>query len=127
MTEAHFDLAAAGIRADGADLESGIEALARKLEISLPGSCRVRRRRRGLLSSQKRVTGIEVDLGNTHLWLRLEGGAVAAGRSSRIHDMRRKDEVLSLPAWLEAIETELRDSADSSREAREALERLLDS
>ena len=125
MSDAHFDLAAAGMRADGSDIESGIEVLARKLEITLPGACKVHRRRRGLLSSQTRVTGIEVDLGATHLWLRLEHGAPVAGRSTRIHDMRRKDERLGLTEWLRAIEDELRTEAASSREAREALDRLL--
>ena len=124
--EAHFDLAAAGLRADGADLQAGLEVLARKLELSLPEATRVHRRRRSLLSSERRVTGIDVNLSRSLLVLRLKRGSPFAMKTDLVHDMRRKTQQLSLVEWLRAIEDELRAAAADSREAREALDRLLD-
>jgi hypothetical protein len=58
--EPTFDLDAAGLRADGADLLIGIEVLARKLEEALPQATHVRRRARRLLSKDKVVEHVEV-------------------------------------------------------------------
>ena len=60
MEDRGFDLDAAGLRAGSADMATGIEVLAAKLEDALPAETAVRRRSRGFLSREKVVEEIEV-------------------------------------------------------------------
>lgn len=56
-----FDLAAAGLRGDGAELVTSEEVLAAKLEQALPGQARVERSGGGLLGrGRKRVRAVRV-------------------------------------------------------------------
>lgn len=118
-----FDLSAAGLRADGAGLERDIEVLAAKLEGALPGACRVERRRRGLFSSRRRVAAIDVTLGASRFSLRADP-AVTAERTERVHDMRTRTDRMSLGEWLAALQPELARQAETSADARSALDRL---
>ena len=123
--EPSFDLAAAGLRADGRDLEGGVEVLARKLEDALPAATRVERRPRRLLSREKRVSEIRVALGDVDYVLRVERHGVAPTRAKTVRGVRIKHEELNLEGWLSALERDLREQAATSAEARGALERLL--
>ena len=91
-TEETFDLAAAGLRADGTDLRISVEVLASKLEQALPGQARVERHGGGLLGrGEKRVRRVQVKLGSNRYQLNVDGGRVssatnrtrAAGESAR--------------------------------------------
>ena len=62
MEEGSFDMVAAGLRADAADLDAFVEALAVKLEGALPGRVTIARQG-GLFSRSKRVREISVDMG----------------------------------------------------------------
>jgi hypothetical protein len=124
--EPFFDLAAAGLRADGADLAIGIEVLAHKLEIALPHETRVERRSKRLFSKEKLVEAIEVTLGESRYALRVRGGRVDASRAQEVRGVVIKREPLELNAWLEALAAELSELATTSAAAREALARLVD-
>src|SRR6202030_4065847 len=63
--ERDFDLSAASLRASGGDLQTFVDVLAGKLDDALPGRVKVQRRAIRLLSKQKQVTAIELDLGDT--------------------------------------------------------------
>jgi hypothetical protein len=120
-----FDLDAAGLRADGADLLVGIEVLCRKLEEALPQATRVQRRSKRLFGGGKVVRSVEVRLGTTRYGLEVDGHTVRADRSQEVRGVVIKREPLELADWIDALAAQLRDEAADSAEARAALERLV--
>jgi hypothetical protein len=120
-----FDLDAAGLRADGAELLMGIEVLCRKLEEALPQATRVQRRSKRLFGGGKVVQSVEVKLGTTRYGLEVDGHAVRADRSQEVRGVVIKREPLELAAWVQALTGELREQAADSAQARTALERLV--
>jgi hypothetical protein len=126
MADDSFDLDAAGLRADGADLDAYVEVLARKLEDALPAETDVRRRSKGLLSRTKLVEAIEVVLGDNRYELRRHGRRVEATRAKQVRGVVIKREPLELRDWVDGLTGELREQASGSAEARAALERLVD-
>jgi hypothetical protein len=125
--EEGFDLAAAGLRADGTDLRISVEVLAAKLEESLPGRAHVERHGGGLLGrGEKRVRQVRVELGPTRYQLAVDGDQVEGFRERQVGGISIKRESLDPDAWVAALTTELRAEAERSSEAREALARLLD-
>jgi hypothetical protein len=121
-----FDVAAAGLRADGLDLETSLQVLASKLEAALPGRARVHRRGGGLLGrGPRRVSSIVVDLGESCYELDLHDGRVQGARERRVGGISIKREPLDADAWIAALTAELREQAQSSADARAALEKLL--
>jgi hypothetical protein len=123
--EPSFDLDAAGLRADGAALTTNVEVLARKLEDALPAACVVQRRSKRLFSKDKVVEAIEVQLGTVRYALTLDGQRTEATRAQEVRGVVIKREPLELEAWVTAITDELREQAESSAQARAALDRLL--
>ena len=117
-----FDLDAAGLRADSADLKAYIEVLARKLEDALPGQTEVRRRSKGFLSREKVVDTIEVTLGEFRYTLDRGG---RAARAKEVRGVVIKREELGVEAWVGGLAGELRELAAGNAEARAALERLV--
>ncbi len=124
--EETFDLAAAGLRADGTDLRISVEVLAAKLEQALPGRCRVERHGGGLLGrGDKHVRHVAIDLGGSTYELRVAGERVEGFREREVGGISIKRETLTPDQWVAALTTELRTEAQRSVEARDALERLL--
>ena len=117
-----FDLDAAGLRADSADLKAYIEVLARKLELSLPAQCLVERRSKRMLSREKVVDSIRVDLGEHRYEVLADG---RASRAKVVRDITIKTEPLELDEWVRALGNDLSARAADSAEARAALERLV--
>ncbi|HXE44197.1 MAG TPA: hypothetical protein VN635_03270 [Conexibacter sp.] len=124
--EASFDLAAAGIRADGAELAVGIEVLARKLEQALPHATRVTRRAKRFLSKERIVEEIEVTLGECRYALHVRGSEIDAARAQEVRGVVIRREPLGLEAWVDGIAKDLGEQGQTSAAAREALARLLD-
>jgi len=120
-----FDLDAAGLRADGADVATAVEVLARKLELALPAQATVRRRSRRLLSRDKVVEGIEVRLGDWRYALDVRDGRAEAAREQAVRGIVIRREPLELAAWVQSLTGELREQAATSADARAALERLV--
>ncbi|HTY95459.1 MAG TPA: hypothetical protein VMB91_00335 [Solirubrobacteraceae bacterium] len=121
-----FDLSAAGLRADGGDLRISVEALASKLEESLPGMTRVQRRGGGLFGrGPKRVYDLQVRLGDSRFQLAVRDERVECSRQKEVGGISIKREELDPGAWVEALTGELRSEAQRSAEARETLSRLL--
>jgi hypothetical protein len=125
--EETFDLAAAGLRADGADLAVSVEVLASKLEQALPGQARVERRGGGLLGrGEKHVRRVQVQLGCNRYQLSVEDDRVEGFREREVGGISIKREPLDPQAWVMALSADLRAEAQRSAQAREALARLLD-
>jgi hypothetical protein len=125
MAEDSFDLDAAGLRADGADVATYVEVLARKLEDALPAQTDVRRRSKGLLSREKVVDAIEVTLGEYRFSLLRRGGGVEATRAKEVRGIVIKREAVELDEWIGTLAAELRELAAGNAQAREALDRLV--
>jgi hypothetical protein len=122
-----FDLAAAGLRGDGAELTASVEVLAAKLEQALPGRARVERRGAGLLGrGPKQVRSVEVELGDCRYRLAFSDGRLEGARERQSGGIAIKRETLDPDAWVAALTGDLREEAQRSAEARAALERLLD-
>lgn len=120
-----FDLSAASLRAEGAQLGTVVEALAAKLELTLPGRTVVRRRARGLLSRERRVREVEVSLPAASFRLDNGDGQIACWRQKVVGGISIKREPLMLGDWLAALTEELDASSGETARARAELERLL--
>jgi hypothetical protein len=120
-----FDLDAAGLRADGAELATAVDVLAVKLEAALPVATRVERRSRRLLSREKVVEAIEVRLEDCRYVIRFKHGAIDASREQEVRGVVIRREELAVGAWVGALEAHLRELAVTSDHARIALDRLL--
>lgn len=125
-SEADFDLSAAGLRSDGSDLRISLEALAGKLEASLPERTRVQRHGGGLFGrGPKRVRSLQVDMGGSSYELDSSTESVQCTRERRVGGIAIKREQLDPDRWVSALTTELQEQAQRSARARAALERLL--
>lgn len=121
-----FDLAAAGLRADGADLRISLEVLASKLEQSLPGSCQVERSGGGLLGRrERRVRVLRIDLGEMRYQLTIDGARVEGFRERQVGGIAIKRESLDPDQWIAALTADLQTEAQRNAQARTALESLL--
>jgi len=126
VTDDDFDLAAAGLRVDGADVAGSTEVLASKLEHALPGRVSVRRSGGGLLGKgPKRVREVRVELGTCQYELLVDGDRVQGVRGRQSGGIAIKRETLDPGSWLAALTADLQEEAQRSSEARAALERLL--
>lgn len=124
--DADFDLAAASLRLDGADLAASAEVLAAKLEQALPAHVSVRRSGGGLLGrGERRVRELSVELGPNRYELQIDGGRLQCARGREVGGISIKRETLGPAQWLAALIADLREEAQRSGEARTALERLL--
>ena len=123
--ERDFDLSAASLRASSGDLRTFVDVLADKLEHALPGRVRIERRAARLLSKQKHVTAIELDLGSTRYLLAAQGGAVETRCATAVRGVVLKSAVLPLDEWIDTLLRELADEAQTSEQSRVALEQLL--
>ncbi|HEY1834175.1 MAG TPA: hypothetical protein VGG08_07050 [Solirubrobacteraceae bacterium] len=121
-----FDIAAAGLRADGADLRLSVEVLASKLEQALPGRCRVQRSGGGLLGrGERRLRSLQVDIGGCGYALTVGGAGLETSRRREVGGIAIKTETLAPSDWIAALTDDLRAEAERSAEARTALEELL--
>ncbi len=121
-----FDLSAAGLRADGADVAVFFQALAGKLEQALPDRTRVERRGGGLLGRGPRTArAVQVELGDCRYRLELDGGALRGSRERRSGGIAIGRDALDADAWVAAVTGDLREEAARDAGARVALERLL--
>lgn len=120
-----FELVAASLRADAADLPTFVEVLAGKLEGALPGHVQVERHARKLLSHGKVVRKITVELGDMRYTLDASGAELATSRAKAVRGIVLKNERLGLPEWIDGLAHDLAAQAAGSEAARAALQRLL--
>lgn len=125
MQERRFDLAASSLRADASDARALAEALAAKLGGALPEQTRIRRRRGRLLSGEKHLESVEVQLGEETFALTLSRDQAQTSRAKTVRGVVIRRQELALDAWLEALSDALSAEAQRSETARVSLERLL--
>lgn len=121
-----LDLAAAELRADRVDTHALIEALAARLEESLPRLAVVKRRRvGGLLSKQSEVERIDVALEDQRFELEQARGGLHCTRHTVVRGITLKRQELPLTQWTAELVGEVTHAAAISEQARIALEELL--
>lgn len=120
-----FELLAASLRASSGDLKTFVEVLANKLEQALPGRVAVERRAARRFSKEKRVTRIELSLGDNRYIAVAQEGTLETRCAKAVRGVVLKTELLTLDAWLEALARHLAIEAEASEQSRLALEQLL--
>ncbi len=120
-----FELLAASLRAETADLATFVEALAVKLQGALKGRTKVVRRRISMLSTKKRVHSIAVDFGDSQYLLDYDGQEVETRVAKAVRGIKLKTEPLALEQWIESLAHAIAAEANDSAQGRQALERML--
>jgi hypothetical protein len=120
-----FELVAASLRADSDDSRAFLAALATKLTGALPDHTRVREG--GGLFGKKRVSEIEVDLGETRLTVADRSGRLVATRSKAVRGIVLKNEEIPLDEWIDILSEAVTQQATSTEQGRLALQRMLES
>lgn len=120
-----MELLAASLRADSSDTKAFLEALATKLEGSLPDRTTVTRHS-SLFSREHPVKEITVLLGDYQYRIgRERQGPIMAQRAKVVRGIVLKTEQIPMEQWIEELAGELAQVAASSAQARSALERFL--
>jgi hypothetical protein len=120
-----FDLLAASIRADAADVGLFLDVLATKFESALPGMVEVRREG-GLFRRRHPVQSLAVGLGDHRYELQRHGHHLRASVALRARGITLRTDEKPLDAWIDALSRDLADYARVSTDARAALSRLLE-
>ena len=120
----NFDLVAAAIRADAADMGTFMEALAAKLSEALPGHVNVEREG-GLFQKAHHVKLITIDLQDRRYELERVHSAVEARMAHQVRGIRLKTEVIPLADWIDTLARHLAAYAQDNAQARAALGKLV--
>lgn len=121
-----FEMLAASLRADAGDLPTFVEVFAGKLEGALGARVQVERHAKKLLSHDKVVRMITVALGDMRYTLTSDPpGVIVTMRAKAVRGIVLKSERLELAPWIESLARDLAAEAQSSEQARMALQRLL--
>jgi hypothetical protein len=119
------ELFAASLRADKADLKTFLEALAVKMEGSLPDYTRVTRRG-SIFSRERTVKEVMVSLGDYQYRIgRERQGPLVAVRAHVVRGIVLKTEQIPVDQWIEELSEALAQLAGYSAQSRAALERFL--
>ena len=120
-----MEMFAASLRADSTDVKAFLEALATKLEGSLPNQTVVTRHS-SLFSREHPVKEIIVTLGEYQYRISRERqGPLVALRAKVVRGIVLKTEQLSVEQWIDDLAGALAQTAAQSAQARAALERFL--
>jgi hypothetical protein len=121
-----FDLPAAALRADGADLAMAIEVLASRLEQALPQIALVERQKVGGFRSKRRaVQRIAVALGEEQFELRSTDRSVHCTRHKVVRGITLNREEMSMADWIDKLVASVARTAEVSEHDRLALGELL--
>jgi hypothetical protein len=120
-----MEMLAASLRADTTDLKAFMEALAVKLQGSLPNLTTVTRQS-GMFSREHPVKEITVNLGDYQYSIARERqGPFVTRRAKVVRGIVLKTDQISLELWIEELATSLAEVAASNSQSRVALERFL--
>jgi len=119
------EMFAASLRADTTDLKAFLEALAAKLEGSLPNQTQVMRQS-SLFSREHPVKEIAVTLGDSQYRIvRERQGPIMTSRTKVVRGIVLKSDQIPMEQWIEELATGLAQESTRSAQARAALERFL--
>jgi hypothetical protein len=123
-----FDMVAASIRADAADMESFFRVLVAKMADALGDRVTVKRSG-GILKRDRPVVGVEMDLTSAGAGVVLaaqrEHNAIACTVVRRVRGIALSTKQVSMPEWIEELVTALGEEAKRSQQTWSALHGLL--
>lgn len=119
-----FDMLAASIRADAAELGTFLNVLGRKLLDALPGQVTLMHEKKRFRESEK-VRRIELSLEDLRFELEDAGGRLVAMVSHVVRGMRLRSDELPLDEWIEQLSRKLAAAAQASAKSRDAIAGLL--
>ena|SRR5438067_991720 len=120
-----MELLAASLRADSTDVKAFLEALAVKLQGSLPNQTTVTRHS-SLFSREHPVKEISVTLGDYQYRISRErSGPVVTVRAKVVRGIVLKTDQIPMEQWIEELAEGLAEVAANNAQARIALERFL--
>jgi hypothetical protein len=119
-----FDMLAASLRADTADLPSFLEALAAKLADALPGMVTVKRSG-GLFAKSHPVAQIDVSLDDRRYTASVRGLMVETSIAHEVRGVRLSGDSVPLDEWITQMGAGLDAYAQRSAMGSAALRRLL--
>jgi hypothetical protein len=125
MADDDFELLAASLRADDVDFATFVEVLAVKLEGALPQRTKVVRKRKGMLTLDKRVHRIEVDVSDERYSVDWDGRALDPRVAKVVRGITLKTEEVPLDVWTDRMARSISAEAQETEQGRRALERLL--
>lgn len=102
-----------------------LEALAVRLEQSLPGMVHVQRKRDGLLAKTQHVASISLQLGTFQFVLEKEPAGIKTSRTKVVRGIALKSDDLPLADWLEAVDAELKTAAADAEKSHSVLREFL--
>jgi hypothetical protein len=121
-----FDLLAASIRADAADLGLFLDVLAGRLEGALPADLVEVRRERGPFRRRHPVRSLAVTLGGRRYELHRQGHRLRASVALRAHGITLRTDEAPIDEWIDLLSRDLAGHAQASADARDALSRLIE-
>ncbi len=125
MEPMQVELFAASLRADSTDIKAFMEALAVKLQGSLPNQTTVARQS-GLFAKEHPVREIAVTLGDYQYHITHEKqGPVITQRAKVVRGIVLKTDQIPLEQWINELASSLAEEASNSASAHAALERFL--
>jgi hypothetical protein len=124
VDESTFELVAASLRADSADIHSFVEVLASKLSAAFPGMVEVERER-GFGRRQRPVRRIALSFPDRRFVLEAGAAGATCSESTIVRGIALKTDQLALDAWLDGVSRAVAEHAHESEQGRAALERLL--
>ncbi|MDQ6661635.1 MAG: hypothetical protein M3Z24_11795 [Chloroflexota bacterium] len=120
-----MEMLAASLRADSTDVKAFMEALAAKLEGSLPSQTVVTRQS-GFFSREHPVREIVVTLGDyQYRIIHEKQGPIITYRVKVVRGIVLKTDQIVMDQWIEELAAALAEEASHSAQARAALERFL--
>ncbi len=121
-----FDLPAAALRADRAELSTSFEVLASTLEQALPQLASVERRKvGGFRSKQREVQRIALALGEERFELRRTAQGLECTRHKVVRGITLSRQSLAMADWIAEVIAAVTRSAEVGERDRIALEGLL--
>jgi hypothetical protein len=125
-SEEAFDLPAAALREDRAELESSVTVLASTLEQALPRLASIERRKvGGFRSKRTEVRRIVVTLGDERFELVSADRGLQCTRNKVVRGITLSHEELATSAWIAALLDAVGRTAELTERDRAALEGLL--
>jgi len=125
-TDEAFDLPAAGLRADSAELATSVEVLASRLEQALPQIALVERHKVGGFRSKRRaVQRIAVALGEEQFELRRTDRSVQCTRHTVVRGITLNRREMGMADWIDELIAAVARTAEVSERDRLALGELL--
>ncbi len=125
MGSGEFDAGAAEVRRAHGDMRAFLAGLAARLEGALPTMVTVERERDGLFSRQTHVSCVTVILDSWVYRAALVHGQAKCHRAKAVRGVTLSSQDMTLPAWLEALNGELRGLGQQSAAAHDALHDFL--